>query len=494
MALLLYEKQLSLQKDVPASGGDATWFDNRLVWAKFLDKSFVENAFPGRVAPFTVFPELLRVWMSILDGESQVERDLGFMRGFARAAKRASDELLENLLILKLSGPKTGDEVQGQFAVQCVELWRKIHRRLKFFVRKRRTQQPAAQRRQKLRQEAQGTFAQAKRGVLRASRLAKIPRRDDAKTAYGVSADFLKKPCGEVIHLGEEWQKFDSLTKDYRIKNRMFGNFARSAFPKFKLRQSTNDDHIRPDYSAARLLVYVPTYSSAACGALAAGYETRAGHHACRFAHVVIVDDLARLHSSDHADLEWVLHLLYIVARGLPVTTAACASSVSGDVKKMARTSFREHKPQMTRRVNFLIARQLHAEHPALAVALRAIEQMPSSAWSVKLTNDIEVSAAAASGAQVSAAAAASGAPSAVIARSAASGAVGSKKKTTTPTRRRPNAVAKSRGGRPVGAVKVSDVSVPDLATMLAWLRSNRRTVNANHTRMCWRRNLPSAI
>ena len=198
MALLLYEKQLSLQKDVPASGGDATWFDNRLVWAKFLDKSFVENAFPGRVAPFTVFPELLRVWMSILDGESQAERDLGFMRGFARAAKRASDELLENLLILKLSGPKTGDEVQGQFAVQCVELWRKIHRRLKFFVRKRRTQQPAAQRRQKLRQEARGTFAQAKRGVLRASRLAKIPRRDDAKTAYGVSADFLKKPCGEV--------------------------------------------------------------------------------------------------------------------------------------------------------------------------------------------------------------------------------------------------------------------------------------------------------
>ena len=478
MALLLYEKQLRSQKDVPASGGASTWFDNRLVWATFLDKSFLQSAFPGRVAPFTVLPELLRVWMSILDGESQVERDLGFMRGFAKVAKgRASDQLLENLMILKVNGPQTGEEVQGRFAVQCVELWRKLHRRAAVF-RTRRTKQPAAPRQK--RRQVQGTFAHAKRAVLRAGRLAKIPRPDNARTAYGVSADFFKKPCGEVQENCAEWggalQKFSTLTKAYSIRNRMLGQFARAAFPKFKLRQSTNQ-HSLPDLSGARLLVYVPEYNSAACGAQAAGYETRAGHHACRTAHVVIVDDMARLHS-DHADLEWVLHLLYIVARGLPVTTAACASSVNGDVKKMPRTSFREHKPQMTRLVNFLIAKQLNAEHPALASALRAIEQMPSSAWRVKLTGDIGASATAASGAH-----------RAASASSAASGAFDK-----TPAIRRPNVVAKSRWGRPVGAVKVADVNVPDLATMLAWLRSNRRTVNANYTRMCWRRDLPSAM
>ena len=479
MALLLYEKQLRLQKDVPASGGDPTWFDNRLVWAKFLDKSFVQSAFPGRVAPFIVLPEFLRVWMAILDGECQVERDLGFMRGFTKATKgRASDKLLENLLILKLNGPKTGEEVQGRFAVQCVELWRKIHLKANQCPkRRRRPRQPAAPRQKPRR----GTFADAKRCVLRASRLAKIQRPDNARTAYGVSADFFKKPCGEVKENCAEWgaalQKFSTLTKAYSIRNRMLGQFARAVFPKFKLRQSTNQ-RIPPDYSGVRLLVYVPTYNSAACGALAAGYEIRAGHNACRTAHVVIVDDLTRLHS-DHADLDWVLHLLYIVARGLPVTTAACASSVNGDVKKMPRTSFREHRPQMTRRVNFLIAKQLNAEHPALASALRAIEQMPSSAWRVKLTNDIESASAAA----------ASSAPRAVSASSAASGAVGKKK---TPTVRRPSVVAK--GGRPAGAVKVEDVNVPDLATMLAWLQRNRRTENANYTRMCWRRDLPGAI
>ena len=93
MALLLYEKQLRLQKDVPASGDDPAWFDNRLVWAKFLDKSFVQSAFPGRVAPFTIFPEFLRVWMSVLDGESQAERDLGHQR---QVQRRTSGKLSDS--------------------------------------------------------------------------------------------------------------------------------------------------------------------------------------------------------------------------------------------------------------------------------------------------------------------------------------------------------------------------------------------------------------
>ena len=82
--LLVYEKALREQRGAPASGGEHTSFDNRTVWANFLDRSFIEQAFPERVAPFTVLPRLLRIWLSVLDGESQVERDLGFMRGFQK--------------------------------------------------------------------------------------------------------------------------------------------------------------------------------------------------------------------------------------------------------------------------------------------------------------------------------------------------------------------------------------------------------------------------
>ena len=48
---------------------------------------------------------------------------------------------------------------------------------------------------------------------------------------------------------------------------------------------------------------------------------------------MVIVDELERLHS-EHADLGWVLHMLYIVARGLPLATYSGALSVAGDMKK----------------------------------------------------------------------------------------------------------------------------------------------------------------
>ena len=181
-ALLLYEKELRAQKHAaPASGGDPTWFDNRLVWAKFLDKSFVEKAFPGRVAPFIVLPTLLRVWLSILDGESQVERDLGFLRGFQKAAKgRGQEDLLEDLLLLKLSGPQTGEEAGGAFSVQCVELWRK-HIVSSAVRRARRTpRQPAALGRK----SGRPSFAEAKRAVLRASVRAQIPSRFFQATSW----------------------------------------------------------------------------------------------------------------------------------------------------------------------------------------------------------------------------------------------------------------------------------------------------------------------
>ena len=190
---------------------------------------------------------------------------------------------------------------------------------------------------------------------------------------------------------------------------------------------------------------------------------------------MVIVDDLARLHS-DKADLEWVLHVLYIIARGLPLTTIACALSVKGDMKNIPRTSLREHEPQMKKRVLFLIAKKFNAECPALATALRAIELMPSSAWRVKLTDEI-------------------GLPAQSVSATAASGAssCNTPSKGTSSTRGRPKAAAKSRG-RPAAAAKEVEVRVFDLATMWAWLRSNRRTVNAKYTRMCWQRGLPSAM
>jgi len=103
----------------------------------------------------------------------------------------------------------------------------------------------------------------------------------------------------------------------------------------------------------------------------------------------------------------------------------------------------------------------MHAEFPALATGLRSIEQMPSSAWRVQLTDDIDGQPAAPK-------AAAKAKPKAA-----------------------PKAAAK---GKREGTAKVEDVGIPDLVTMWAWLPRNRRTVNAKYTRMCWRGDWPTSI
>ena len=99
-----------------ASGDEHRWFDNRSFWGYLLDSDFVRRVFPGRVAVFTVLPKLLRLYFSLLDGEAQDERDLGLLRAYQTSGRgRSSDQLLDDLEMLKINGPKTVDQVRGLF-------------------------------------------------------------------------------------------------------------------------------------------------------------------------------------------------------------------------------------------------------------------------------------------------------------------------------------------------------------------------------------------
>ena len=81
VALKLYKEELAKQPVAPAGcTGDHVWLDNRIIWGWFLIKGVVAERFKTRMTPFTALQTLLRTYMSILDGESQVERDLGSMR------------------------------------------------------------------------------------------------------------------------------------------------------------------------------------------------------------------------------------------------------------------------------------------------------------------------------------------------------------------------------------------------------------------------------
>ena len=120
----------------------------------------------------------------------------------------------------------------------------------------------------------------------------------------------------------------------------------------------------------------------------------------------------------------------------------------------------------MRRQILLLVTRGLNAECPALASGIRGVEQMNSARWRVKVIEEkegLQPAAPAASGAE----------------RQPAAPKADAKKQ-------RQPAAPKAR--------KNEEVRIPDLSTMLRWLQHNRTTVNAKHTRMCWRRNVPTVL
>ena len=449
------------------------------------------------------FPTTIRIYLSLLDDEAQVERDLALLRAYQTAGRgRSSDLLLDDQEILKMNGPKTNDEFRGSFSVQCVTLWRKVHgiipRRRKIKMR-----QPAAPKKGK-----HETFVAAKRAVLRASVRAKQLCNGAAKTSFGVTADFFQQSAPASSGVDEAWElglkKFQTLTKAYAIRNRMLQK-GREGFQKVVPRPSTKA-LVRTSFSSIRLLAYLPCLDTATRGAVPHGYETRSGTHACRTADFVVLDELERLHS-EQVDLAWVIHFLYIVARGLPLTTLKCALALKGDLDKIKPEFVREHMPLFKERFLFLVPRQLNVKYPDVASALRGIEKMEGSAWRVEVRDDVqEAVLGTAPGAASGALQSEHRVPPKASASTNAAGATSSASQNGPRVPPKASAAPKNilgkmavakrqacskKRGRPKKKHKETLVPVPDLQTMWTWLQSNRLLRNARCTTMFWRDDRP---
>ena len=113
-------------------------FENKTVWSLFLDSDFIDKNFPARPERFSELPAFLRIYMGLLDGEAQVERDLGDMRNLLDVhSGPIADETLDNVLILRLSGPANPNDIAtpargggllpSAFTRECASLWRELH-------------------------------------------------------------------------------------------------------------------------------------------------------------------------------------------------------------------------------------------------------------------------------------------------------------------------------------------------------------------------------
>ena len=120
------------------------------------------------------------------------------------------------------------------------------------------------------------------------------------------------------------------------------------------------------------------------------------GSHRCLSADLVVVPDLGALHerppTCDYED--WAVCVLYIVARGVDVTTVALLRASGGFLSRLSNDSVTSHLPASEAvKASISVSRALREQFSTMAKALKYVCAPKSSLWSTPQGN------AAASGA-----------------------------------------------------------------------------------------------
>lgn len=382
----------------PADRASAS-FPNRTIWVKLLDNEFVEREFPGRAARFLGLREMIRIWVALLDGESMVERDFAHARAFVRSFKTASGTLLDDMIVLKLSGPQkphelvvksaSGDLFPTEFLTRCVNKWRSLYGAKHY--RNPNMYRPGLERASRSRTLRKPTFIDAKRGVLRAARRVVAAGRTVSpsapeRSAYAVAPDFFRAPRGERNEETQVWnerlKRFSALSKTKKLQNEKAQN-GRHVIPKWKPRLGRASLASHPTFQR---IAFLPDCDAAACGAATKesfkemGYSTLLGEHRCNKAQLVIVDSLERL-SGSCPDEDWVIHATYIVAKGIMVATAAACQDAGGDPRKIRQSHFIQHIPATEQPVEFDFDEAFKRRHREV---VEAVHECLGGRWTVK--------------------------------------------------------------------------------------------------------------
>jgi hypothetical protein len=292
------------------------------------------------------------------------------------------------------------------------------------------------------------SFAHVKRAVLRAGELARqadlTSPHSRETTSYGVPATFFKAPADEKNEDTPAWNdalaKFHTASAKKNAQN-LLGRKGRQSFPKWQQRLAFKVNAGARDFFSVSRLAYLPAGVRAACGAVPCGYSEVEGRHGCLRADMIVVDSLQRFHTA-HADEAFLLHMLYIVARGLPVTTATCALKVQGHVRSLPRADVIEHAQLKLQKIEFLFENNFRRRHPEVLEAMSNCGGLAGSRWQIVGRF---------------------GDP-----RPAASGAEGSR--------------------------RIGQLRVADLASFWDWLKSHRVVVNSKHARFFWRGEQPGQM
>ena len=462
--------------EVPASGGEVS-FDNRTVWNRLLDRKVLATEFLARLSTFTVLPVMIRIYNSVLDGECQIERDIGMTKRF----DTEDDNLLDDLLVLTGHGGPRGPEdvakISSWGAMEATEWTERCVRKWRVFYGQRYGIDPS-QRKRRVNQgtsKSPHTFTNVRRAVLRAAQQTRKAHetgqmQSSRMTAYGVRNDFFKRPQFERKEKTRAWNtklgKFSQKTFKTSIVKRV-ERYGRYSHPKWVARCAHSDQFHNFDACVVRRVAIWNALEQSIKVHVMGGGEHRAGgqgEHGCKSADILVLDSLEVLHASTVPE-KLLVGIVYVVCRGLPVTTAACAQRSEGRMKRLAKSDVLEHVPAKTKHVEIDFSISMQRQHPDVVQAVRKCCAMPGSNWRYGATKE------------------SSGGEDRRKKKGAASGA--------PPTTTRGSASGDQATNR---RQKVDRVQFDSLLCFWEWLQPLRCVVNSSHAPLLWRQNVPCPV
>ena len=367
---------------------------NQQAWALLLDDGVWEKACPKRhLSASGALRAIIRFYISIEDGECTVERDLAEFREAKCVHRTDNMDFFDDMLMLKLNGPKTLEEYGGgeadscsrltPFSRECASLWRELYGACFGHYNAKATL--AA----KIKKKKQQGFRKTVGGVLAASRLAVAESRRVA--ARGQASDemsLLSLVPGPLKNAfwNESMDQFQDTTNKnipgvVETRCRPGGPFIPPA-----------GVHLERKAGAIAKPTARPPLSANVAFLMDTGRGQRnlrtasTGTHRCADADLVIVPDLSILHDTDAlaGSLDLAVCLVYIVSLGLSITTQKHWDAARGRPENLGPLACVRHVALARQQhVTFQVGSRLRIEKPDVHRALGRIMRSPQSKFTL---------------------------------------------------------------------------------------------------------------
>ena len=355
---------------------------------------------------------LIRLYISIEDGECPVERDLAALCAFNDEHCNVDRDLADDLLLLKTAPIEVGDicpekptgaeaDVSlwrpGPVAREWAQLWREMYgARLGCYSI--RTCGKA---------KVPGSYNAARRGVLAAAEYAVAskmqnkgedpPDTCDVLEDLGVSKSFLESALGDR---GEKYkntglQRFAALTEKKKLTTGLFMGRHLKAQRKWQpSRGARYPKGLEGGLGGVMKVCFLGEFAQklpqSAIGDGQPGIAEVSGRNRCHHADLVVLDDLTRVCTC--ADVGSLHHTLAISALGLPVITRASWVLAQGRVVQVPAGNVVRHVPLLGKiKVVFEYDKIFYTRYGLLVDGLKLLSRREKSTWKVRQSSDSAV-------------------------------------------------------------------------------------------------------